>query len=322
MKTKDKLSCCSIDRSKVDTQSVPISKSPTTLSGPKKHMEEMVLIPGGKFLMGTNDRDANPADGEGPVRNIKVNTFLIDQYAVTNRKFKDFVEDTNYKTDAEKYGWSFVFYKLISEKTAKKVKQVVKGTPWWSVVEGACWKKPEGLDSNIVDRMDHPVVHISWNDAKAYCEWAGKRLATEAEWEYAARGGLIQKRYPWGDDLTPNGEHVCNIWQGDFPKDNTEEDGYLGTAPVNAFQPNGYGLYNMAGNVWEWCENWFSPDFHKFDTKNNPQGPTSGEVKAMRGGSYLCHDSYCNRYRVAARTANTPDSSTGNLGFRCVKDIE
>jgi formylglycine-generating enzyme required for sulfatase activity len=169
--------------------------------------------------------------------------------------------------------------------------------------------------------MDHPVIHISYRDAVAYCEWAGKRLPTEAEFEFAARGGLVQQRYVWGNELTPNGEHMCNIWQGDFPKANSAEDGYVGTAPVFAYQPNGFGLHHMAGNVWEWVYDWWSPDFHVNGPRSNPIGPPHGERKVMRGGSYLCHDSYCNRYRVAARTSNTPDSSTGNLGFRCARDV-
>ncbi|CAM4101499.1 formylglycine-generating enzyme family protein [Lederbergia lenta] len=322
MESIDKQSCCSVDRSVVKASSYRHSDIPIERTTEyEKCSEDMVLITGGEYLMGTDDADSNQADGEGPIRNVKILDFLMDQYAVTNLKFKEFVEDTGYKTDAETYGWSFVFYKLLSEEIAKSVKQVVSGTPWWSVVEGAYWYQPEGVGSHIQNRLDHPVVHISWNDAQAYCQWAGKRLPTEAEWEYAARGGLTQKRYPWGDDLMPEEKHVCNIWQGQFPKENTEADGYLGTAPVSVFEPNGYGLYNMSGNVWEWCQNYFSPNFHIFDTKENPQGPPQGETRSMRGGSYLCHDSYCNRYRVAARTSNTPDSSTGNLGFRCVKDI-
>lgn len=312
-------SCCSMNRTSVSDDIQPLEKSKNNFYDKDQHTDGMIFIPGGEFLMGCNDRDGIPADGEGPVRKVKVDSFFIDPYAVTNQQFKEFVEATNYKTEAEKYGWSFVFYQLLSEKTAKNVKQVVQQTPWWTVVEGACWFHPEGVDSHIEDRLNHPVVHVSWNDAKAYCQWAGKRLPTEAEWEYTARGGLVQKRYPWGDELLPNGEHRCNIWQGKFPTENTEEDGFLGTAPVDSFQPNGYGLYNMSGNVWEWCENWFSPNFHLDDTKDNPKGPAEGEVKSMRGGSYLCHHSYCNRYRVGARTSNTPDSSAGNIGFRCVK---
>nr|WP_262380698.1 formylglycine-generating enzyme family protein [Bacillus infantis] len=284
----------------------------------EKHREEMVLLGGGSFLMGTDDPEANPFDQERPVREVEVNSFYIDKYAVSNKQFKEFIEDTNYQTDAEKYGWSFVFHLLLSEETAAKVTQAPAATPWWRVVQGASWEYPEGPDSSIEERMDHPVVHVSHNDALAYCTWSGKRLLTEEEWEFAARGGLSQQNYPWGNELYPNGEYYCNIWQGEFPVTNTEEDGYLGTAPVHAFPPNGYGLHNMSGNVWEWCSNWF--DNQKAGNSSVP-GFMPERPKAMRGGSYLCHKSYCNRYRVAARSSNTPDSSSGNIGFRCALDV-
>ena len=283
-------------------------------------IEGMALIPGGEFLMGTDYADGFQADGEGPVRSVRVNPFYIDACAVTNQQFERFARETGYKTEAERFGWSFVFHMFVGTKARRTAKQVVADAPWWWVINGAYWRRPEGPGSNLKRRWNHPVTHISWNDATAYCQWAGKRLPTEAEWEYAARGGLEQKRYAWGDELTPGGEHRCNIWQGAFPDDNSVDDGYKSTAPVNAYKPNGYGLYNVAGNVWEWTSDWFSPTFHLSAPRDNPQGPPSGASKTIRGGSYLCHDSYCNRYRVAARTSNTPDSSTGNLGFRCARD--
>nr|WP_229675469.1 formylglycine-generating enzyme family protein [Halolactibacillus alkaliphilus] len=278
------------------------------------HQKGMLQLEGGAFLMGTEDSDANKSDQEGPVRTVQVAPFYIDPIPVTNQQFLEFIEDTNYLTDAERYGWSFVFYNLLSEETAKSVTQKPAHTPWWRVVEGADWTHPEGPDSSIKNRLDHPVVHISWNDAVAYCMWSGKRLLTEAEWEYAARGGLVQKRYPWGDQLTPNGKYMCNIWQGDFPVKNTQEDGYKGTCPVDAFSPNAFGIFSMVGNTWEWCAN-------LFDYELTTSIPQENQPRAIRGGSYLCHESYCNRYRVAARSSNTPDSSSGNLGFRCAKNV-
>jgi formylglycine-generating enzyme required for sulfatase activity len=283
----------------------------------KASLKNMIRLPGGGFLMGTNDEDGFHADGEGPVREIFLDSFFIEATTVTNLQFSEFIESTGYKTDAERYGWSFVFSGLLSEKERSAHPQVAQQTPWWCVIPGARWNQPEGEETNIKDRMDHPVVHVSWNDAQAYCQWAGKRLPTEAEWEYAARGGLVQKKFPWGDELTPDGKHRCNIWQGHFPDYNSLEDGYLGTAPAQSFEPNNFGLYNMAGNVWEWCNDWFSRDFHKTGPRKKPVGPPSGQAKVMRGGSFLCHHSYCNRYRVAARSSNTIDSSTSNIGFRC-----
>ncbi len=277
----------------------------------------MVRLPGGNFLMGTNDEEGFPADGEGPIREVSIAPFNIDETTVTNRQFEAFIKATHYKTDAERYGWSFVFYGLLSETMRNVHPQVAAQTPWWCAIPGATWQHPGGKDSDILKKIDHPVVQVSWNDALAYCQWSGRRLPTEAEWEYAARGGLVQKRFPWGDELTPHGEHHCNIWQGHFPDYNSLEDGYLGTAPAKSFPPNNFGLYNMSGNVWEWCNDWFSPDFHQRDIRIDPKGPADGTSKVIRGGSFLCHHSYCNRYRVAARSSNTPDSSSSNMGFRC-----
>jgi formylglycine-generating enzyme len=279
----------------------------------------MVRLEGGEFLMGTDDPVGFPADGEGPVRAVTLKPFWIDAYAVSNARFAEFVNATGYITEAERYGWSFVFGGLLPDdfESTRGAAQA----PWWRQVFSASWRQPEGPHSSIEDRMDHPAVHVSWNDAASYCAWAGVRLPKEAEWEYAARGGLEQKRYAWGDELTPEGEWRCNIWQGTFPSHNTLEDGHLGTAPVDEFEPNGYGLYNVSGNVWEWCSDWFATTFHVNGSREDPTGPPFGQAKVIRGGSHLCHDSYCNRYRVAARSSNSPDSSTGNMGFRCVKEM-
>jgi sulfatase modifying factor 1 len=281
----------------------------------------MVALPGGEFPIGGNDPDAFPADGEGPVRTVRLSPYFIDATTVTNRQFAAFVKATGYQTDAERFGWSYVFYALIGPAAKPAVKDgVVPDAPWWLPVQEATWRSPEGPGSDVATRPNYPVVHVSWHDAAAYAAWAGKRLPTEAEWEHAARGGLEHARFPWGDDLTPRGGHRCNIWQGDFPYHNTAEDGYLGPAPVKAFRANGYGLYNTSGNVWEWCADRWSMDWHAADrpeTRIDPQGPPDGEARVIRGGSYLCHESYCNRYRVSARTSNTPDSTTGHTGFRC-----
>lgn len=312
--------CCAARRpvsSGQNPASTPSNSPPLRLGDPTG----MVRVEGGSFLMGGVSIRGFPADGEGPVREVRLKPFLIDCCAVTNAGFAEFIAATGYTTEAERYGWSFVFHLFVPREIALRTKRPPQ-TPWWHAVEGASWRYPEGPGSEIGERMHHPVIHVSWNDAVAYSRWSGRRLPTEAEWEYAARGGLVQKVYPWGDTLTPDGEHRCNIWQGRFPYQNTAADGYLGTAPAGAYPPNSYGLFNMVGNTWEWCSDWFSARFHVNGPRGDPHGPPEGETKVMRGGSYLCHASYCNRYRVAARSSNTPDSSTGNIGFRCAADAE
>jgi sulfatase modifying factor 1 len=282
----------------------------------------MVKLDGGPFLMGTDYAFGFAADGEGPIRKVTVDPFYIDAYPVTNEQFQQFAKATGYCTEAERFGWSFVFQGHIPpERYDELVDQTVVGAGWWCKVAGSDWRHPEGPDSSIDARAECPAVQVSWNDAVAYCNWSGKRLPTEAEWEFAARGGLEQKLYPWGDELTPGGRHLCNIWQGEFPSIDLAEDGYSAPAPVHAFEPNGYGLYSVTGNTWEWCGDWFHPAYHVVASRNNPVGPQAGSAKVMKGGSYLCHHSYCNRYRVAARTSNTPDSATTNIGFRCVRDV-
>ncbi|MCY0875620.1 MAG: formylglycine-generating enzyme family protein [Firmicutes bacterium] len=321
----DQPSCCTPSRLAKETKETTAISAQWPSDGAHAHKapvgdNEMVYVPGGEFLMGTEDREGFARDGEGPVRRVVLPPFWIDACTVTNAQFLAFVKATGYQTEAERFGASFVFGQFVSPKTAQTVQQVVQHTPWWWLVEGADFAHPEGPDSDLAGREKHPVVHISWHDAKAYAAWAGKRLPTEAEWECAARGGLVQKRFAWGDELHPDGKHMCNIWQGKFPDVNHASDGYFGAAPADAYAPNGYGLYNVCGNVWEWCEDWFSADYHLKSTHRNPKGPHRGTAKVTRGGSYLCHKSYCNRYRVAARSSNTPESSTGNIGFRCVRD--
>ncbi|MGW6949254.1 formylglycine-generating enzyme family protein [Streptomyces xanthophaeus] len=305
-------SCCSPGREPAALLTVaPPAAAGGPVAGPvagpaaRRGAPRLVDIAGGRYLRGTQDPDGFPADGEGPVREERVGAFRIAATTVTNAQFASFVKATGHVTEAESFGFSFVFAGFLPAPLAE-ASPAVAGTPWWRAVSGAQWRRPEGPGSSFAARQDHPVVHVSWNDAQAYCAWSGTRLPTEAEWEYAARGGLEQKRYPWGDELRPDGRFMCNIWNGDFPSHNTRADGYAGTAPAKAFRPNGYGLYQTVGNVWEWSADLFAP---------------AGPQRAMRGGSHMCHDSYCNRYRVAARTRNTPDSSAGNIGFRVAADV-
>ncbi len=269
--------------------------------------------------MGAVDDLAYPTDGEGPLREVALSAFAIDACAVSNADFADFVDATNYQTESELIGWSFVFAGLLPDDFPPT--RAAADAPWWRQVEGASWRAPEGPDSDIEARLDHPVVHVSWNDAQAYAEWVGASLPTEAQWERAARGGLESAPYPWGRELTPSGAHRMNVWQGVFPTENSLDDGWYGTCPVDTYEPNAFGLYNTTGNVWEWCADWFDV-YHDESQTVDPQGPPDGDLKVLKGGSYLCHESYCLRYRTSARMALTPDSATSNTGFRCVRPLQ
>jgi formylglycine-generating enzyme len=260
-------------------------------------------IPAGTFIMGNDGPDAVPGDGEGPTRLVTLEGFRIASTTVTNAEFAEFVRATRYITDAETQGSSFVFYLQVGESVRQAARQVVSGLPWWLPIEDASWQRPEGPGSDVRNRPAHPVVHVSWNDAMAYCEWAGVRLPNEAEWERAARGGQEGRRFAWGDDLYDEaGLPRCNVFRGGFP-DAPAADWMAAPVDARSGEPNGFGLYNVCGNVWEWCVQ-----------------TLAGGQRPLRGGSFLCHDSYCNRYRVSARSSNTPDTSSSNIGFRVLSD--
>jgi sulfatase modifying factor 1 len=276
-----------------------MSSAPSASDAEKVVPGDMQLIQGGRFLMGTED--GLPV--EAPVHQVRVKDFWIDRYAVTVAQFEKFAGASEYKTESEKLGWGGVFDVQASS---------------WKRVAGADWRHPEGPSSSALPA--EPVTQVSWNDAAAYATWAKKRLPTEAEFEYAARGGLIAKKYAWGDELTPEDQYRANWWQGRFPDRNTGADGFIGRAPAGSFSPNGYGLYDMTGNVWEWCDDWFGEEYYRSSPVANPRGPRSGEHRVIRGGSWLCSDNYCTGYRVAARNHTAPDTGLNNLGFRCVRD--
>jgi formylglycine-generating enzyme len=279
----------------------------------------LVALDGGWFLMGSEEPSAYALDGEGPVRQVCLPPYYLAACCVSNRQFGAFVDATGHVTDSERAGWSYVFAGLLPPNFPPT--RCIAGAEWWRQVPGAYWRRPEGWQSTLDGREDHPVVHVSWFDAKAYCDWAGMRLPTEAEWEYGARGGLDGRQFPWGDVLRPGGEHRMNVWQGRFPVENTRSDGYLATAPVTAFPPNRFGLFNMTGNVWEWTGDWFSPTWHRDAPRVNPSGPPTGKRRTVRGGSYLCHASYSYRCRVSARTARPPSGCMGDVGFRCALSV-
>jgi len=275
-------------------------------------------IPGGIFEMGAR-KSTFPNDLDSPRIKVRVSSFRLSAHTVSNADFARFAEATGHKTVAEREGWSFVFHLMLDDVARWPISP--PGLPWWRRVDGAYWAQPEGPGSDVTDRRDHPAVHIAWSDALAYCQWAGLRLPTEAEWERAARGGLARMKFPWGNAMQPGGASAMNTWQGNFPHDNTGEDGFIGTAPVTAFEPNGYGLFNMTGNVWEWVQDYFGPRSAVGKTPaQDPQGPAEGTTRIQRGGSFLCHVSYCDRYHVHSRTANDPDSTTSNCGFRVACD--
>lgn len=265
------------------------------------HVGEMALIPGGEFDMGS----ADGPDYERPVHCVKLDSFWMDKTEVTVAQFRQFVEATGYLTDAEKFKWSGVFD---------------VGKKGWGRVDGATWKRPTGPAS--LARDDEPVLQVSWNDAAAFAAWAGKRLPSEAEWEYAARGGMAGKKYVWGDELNPGGKFMANYWQGDFPEHDEAADGFVGIAAVGKFPANGYGLYDMTGNAWEWCADWYSASYFAESPKENPRGPSVGEERVMRGGSWLCARNFCTNYRVSGRSHATVDSGLNNLGFRCARDAK
>ena len=295
----------------------------------------MIFVKGGEFEMGGDNNEAK--QDEFPKHKVTLNSFWMDETEVTNDQFKEFVNATGYITTAEKaIDWNEI-KKIVPPGTPKphdsllapaslifyetEVTNLNNYTQWWRLEKNTNWRSPFGKDSNINNKGNHPVVHISWDDAIAYCKWAGKRLPTEAEFEYASRGGLKNNIYSWGNEPINQGKLKANTWEGKFPSNNKMKDKFYYTAPVKSFEPNGFGFYDLGGNVWEWCSDWFSPSFHQLErisTRINPKGPDNGSTKVMKGGSYLCHESYCNRYRVAARSQNTPDSSTGNLGFRTI----
>tara|TARA_R110002110_G_scaffold257491_1_gene473505 strand:- start:36693 stop:37709 length:1017 start_codon:yes stop_codon:yes gene_type:complete len=302
----------------------------------------MVKLSGGTFWMGAEQGNKMVSPGgvnnEMPVHEVEVDAFWIDQYTVTNQQYAEFVKKTGYKTYSEQTpdakDWPGALPEMLVPASIvfKQPKQKVDMRNyynWWEYKPGASWQHPEGPDRDIQGRENHPVVHVTFDDAKAYCEWQGKSLPTEAQWEYAARGGLEKKKYTWGDQPKHLKEKMMNYWQGDFPYTNEDTDGYTTTAPVGSFPPNEFGLYDMAGNVWEWTSDWYHPRYYEVSPRKNPSGvkkeqsldPNEPDVakKVVRGGSFLCSEKYCMGYRPSARMPSEPLSSSNHIGFRCIK---
>ena len=315
----------------------------------RSDFDSMVIIEQGIFSMGASDQNG-ALNREYPIHKVKVNSFLMDIHEVTNAQFKTFIDESGYITTAEKkIDWEEL-KKQLPENTPKpdeelfepgslvfsmpkKVTSLIDFSQWWKWTKGANWKQPMGPNSSIIGIENHPVVHISYQDANEYAKWCGKRLPTEAEWEWAAKGGLNNNIYPWGNENVNDGEAKCNFWSGNFPLENNEKDGYILTAPVMKYPANKYGLYDMAGNVWEICSDWYDANYYKTLSENeltiNPKGPKTWNYprepndpkKVVRGGSFLCNDSYCSSYRVSARMPYSKDTGMSHTGFRCVKDI-
>lgn len=279
-------------------------------------LQDIVRFEGGTSFVGT-DRPVITPDGEGPRRSVRLKPFGIERYAITNDRYSAFVRATGYVTDAEIFGWSFVFHAFVDQNLET---QAVVETPWWRKIDGACWYRPEGPRSDLEGRGQHPVVHVSWKDAQAFAAWCGGRLPNEAEWEHAARAGVADIRFPWGNEEPTDNLHFCNIWQGRFPDLNTAADGYAGTAPVDAFAPNAAGIYNMVGNVWQWCQDPFRTRSLTREGRILDGEAIAEKERTMKGGSYLCHVSYCYRYRIAARLGRSSETSTGHIGFRVACD--
>ena len=356
------LVCASCKNEKADVETTKQDSTHSCMSVPSRFGENastenisfsgdtsvqgMVLIPGGTYDMGGDNKQAS-AD-EYPKHKVQVSPFYMDVTEVTNAQFKKFVEATGYITTAEqKPDWEEL-KKSVPAGTPKPPDSVLVAaslvftstvgpvnlndySQWWSWVKGASWKHPEGPASSIKGKENYPVVQVSWDDAMAYCKWAGKRLPTEAEWEFAARGGLDNNIYPWGNEHISSGKTKANSWEGKFPYLNENKDGYVKMAPVKTYAPNSYGLFDMAGNVWEWCADWYHSDYYKTianKTTVNPQGPTDSydpdepytKKRSLRGGSFLCNDSYCSGYRNARRMKSSPDTGLEHTGFRCLRD--
>ncbi len=326
----------------VDYQALP-GKPPAAGTSPGPAPEGMVWIPGGTFFMGIEQKQlpkSFTAPGifkdSLPVHRVRLTGFWMDKTEVTNDQFARFVRATGYVTWAERKPEAGDFPGVAADKIPREPFAIVFRQPkgkgefleWWQAVTGASWRHPEGPGSDLGGRGKHPVVHVSWHDAVAYCQWAGRRLPTEAEWEYAARGGLDRKLYAWGDELKPRGKWMCNVWQGRFPDKNTGEDGFLGTAPVGSFPANGYGLYDMAGNVWEWCADYYRHNYYRKSPIQDPAGPADSydpfepgiAKRVLRGGSFLCSDNYCLRYLPGARSKSPPRDGASHTGFRGVRD--